>query len=369
VTENLIPKTKVLKAKETPTDNSNTIKRNPQHRKSLIGLGIILFVVLLLISPLIIANSIFTRAGIGGYQDAVKSFLFSNDPEIKSESGRVNLLILGIGGKGHEGADLTDTIMFASLSLTNHSINLVSVPRDIWIPEIRAKINSAYYWGKVQPDRGGGLDFSKQIASEVTGQAISYALVIDFSGFQDIIDTLGGIDVNVDRSFTDNKYPIAGRENDTCGGDPTFACRYKTISFDSGVVHMDGATALEFARSREGDNGENTDFARAARQQKIITAVGSKILSFRTIIDPAKDYKILLAVKKSVETDLNPTVVGILAKVLFASRNNINSRVLPEDLLTNPPISPIYDKQYVFIPKAGNGNWEDINKWFSGILN
>jgi len=349
--------------------NSNTPEALPQHHKVIVGLGIALVVILLLLSPFVIAGAIFSRAEVGGFTETVKSFLFSKDSAIKLEGGRVNFLILGIGGKGHAGGDLTDTMIFASLSLANHSVKLVSIPRDIWVPEIRAKINSAYHWGDLQPGRGGGLPFAKQIVSEVTGQPVDYALAIDFSGFQGIIDTIGGVDVAIDRSFTDTKYPIAGRENDTCGGDITFACRYKTVHFDKGVTHMDGATALEFARSREGDNEENTDFARSARQQKIISAISKKVLSFGTIINPIKDYKILLAVKASVETDLEPTAIGILARAVLGSRNNMSSQVLPVDLLVNPPITPTYDKQYVLIPKTGNGKWEDINKWFSSILN
>jgi LCP family protein required for cell wall assembly len=349
--------------------NSITPKGVSQQRKCLVRLGIVLLVIFILLSPFLIANDIFKRAGIGGYTETVKSFLFSKDSAVKSEDGRVSILILGKGGKGHEGADLTDTMIFASLSLTNHSVALISIPRDVWIPEIRAKLNSAYYWGNLQPERGGGLGFAKQIVSIVTGQPVDYALAVDFSGFQDIIDTIGGVDVAVDRSFTDIKYPIAGKENDTCGGDVTFSCRYQTIHFDKGVIHMDGATALKFARSREGDNGENTDFARSTRQQKIISAVGKKVLSIRTIVNPIKDYKILLAVKASVETDLDPTAIGILAKIVLGSRNNMNSQVLPADLLFNPPITPTYDKQYVLIPKTGNGRWEEINRWFSSVLN
>lgn len=349
--------------------NSSTPEVPPQRHNFFIEFGIVLIAILLLLSPLIAADLIFRRAGVMGYEEVVKSFLFSKESGIKSEDGNVNILILGRGGKGHEGADLTDTMIFTSVSLTNRGITLISIPRDIWISEIRAKINSAYYWGNLQSERGGGLNFSSYVVSKVTGQPINYALVIDFSGFQDIIDTIGGIDVIVDRAFTDTKYPIAGKENDICGGDPTLACRYKTIHFDQGLIHIDGATALEFARSREGDNGENTDFARSVRQQKIISAVGKKVLSFGTIINPIKDYKILLAVKASVETNLDPTAIGILAKKVLGSRNNINSQTLPTDLLFNPPISSTYDKQYVLIPKLGNGKWGDINKWFSATLN
>jgi LCP family protein required for cell wall assembly len=353
---------------ETLTDNSIIPERKPQRQKRIIGFGVFLFLILLLLSPIIIAATVFKKAGVNGLTDAVKSFISTKSSEIVSQNGRVNLLILGVGGKGHDGPDLTDTMIFVSVSLTDHSIELVSIPRDIWIPEIRAKINSAYYWGETQPDRGGGLTFSKQIVTEVTGQPVDYALVIDFSGFKDIIDTIGGVDVTVDRSFTDTKYPITGRENDICNGDPTLACRYMTIHFEKGTTHMNGETALEFVRSREGDNGENTDFARSARQQKVIAAVGKKSLSFSTIANPVKDYRLLLAVKASVQTDLDPTVIGVLARTVLKSRNSVNSQVLSTDLLINPPVTAAYDKQYVLIPKLGNGKWQDINKWFSSIL-
>ena len=349
--------------------NSNTTEVKPQQHKIIIGLGITLAVILLLLSPFVVADAIFKLAGVGGFTETVKSFLFSKDSAIKSGDGRVNMLILGIGGQGHAGGNLTDTMIFASLSLTNRSITLVSIPRDIWIPEIRAKINSAYYWGNFQPERGGGLPFAKQITSEVTGQTVNYALAIDFSGFQGIIDTIGGIDVDIDRSFTDTQYPIAGRENDLCGGDPTFTCRYEVVHFNKGLTHMDGATALKFVRSREGDNGEDTDFARSARQQKVISAVGKKVLSINTILNPVKDYKILVAVKASVETDLSPDVIGVLAKVVLKSRNNMNSSVLSTDLLVSPPVSSTYDQQYVLIPRAGNGRWQEIQNWVSGVLN
>jgi LCP family protein required for cell wall assembly len=357
------------KSVEIEQDNSNISEKKSQPRNFFVIFGVVLIVILLLLSPLFIADGIFKKAGISNYMDMVKGFLSPKISEISSQNGRVNILILGKGGKGHDGPDLTDTMILASISFTNPSITLVSIPRDIWIPEIRAKINSAYYWGETQPERGGGLKFSKETVTEVTGQPINYALVIDFSGFQDIIDTIGGIDMTVDNTFTDTKYPIAGRENDLCGGDVTLACRYETIHFNKGPTHMDGATALEFVRSREGDNGENTDFARSARQQKVISAVGKKVLSIKTIINLNEDFKILKTVKSSIETDLDLTPAGVLARMILSAKNNMKSYVLSTDLLVSPPVSATYDKQYVLIPKAGNGKWQEIIKWVSSILN
>jgi len=86
-------------------------------------------------------------------------------------------------------------------------------------------------------------------------------------------------------------------------------------------------------------------------------------------INPTKDYKILKAVKALVKTELDPTAIGILVKAVLGLRNSMTLQVLLTDLLVNPSITPTYDKQYVLIPKVGNGKWEDINKWFSSILN
>jgi LCP family protein required for cell wall assembly len=351
-------------------DNFTTLDGKSQRHKFKfpIWVFVVSILIALFLTPFVVADTIFRSVGIGNYTEAVQSFIFPKTSDIKSENGRVNILILGIGGKGHDGSDLTDTMILASVSLTGKSIRTVSIPRDIWIPEIRAKINSAYYWGEVQPERGGSLNFAKQIVTEVTGQPVDYAVVLDFSGFQDIINTIGGIDVYVDRTFTDTEYPIAGKENDTCGGDPTYRCRYMTVHFTEGMTHMDGTTALEFVRSRHGDNGENSDFARDARQQKVIAAMSKKILLVDTLLNISKDYKILVAVKNSITSDISMKAVGILVRAALSSRKNIKSSVLPEELLSTPPVNATYDYQAVLVPKAGNGKWGDIIKWVSGAI-
>ena len=277
---------------------------------------------------------------------------------IQSSNGRVNILILGIGGKGHAGEDLTDTMIVASVSLTKPSLVFVSLPRDIWIPAIRAKINSAYYWG--------GFDLAKISTQGVVGLPINYAMVMDFSGFTKIINVLGGVTVNVERSFTDENYPIEGRENDVCGGDPLFRCRYETVSFTQGLTTMDGETALKFARSRYAKGDEGTDLARAARQEKIIQAVKNKLLSKDFFLYPKKALAVWQVVKDSVQTDLGTNALAILAERALVGRNNIVQTTLPESLLINPPISKTYDLQYVFVPAGGS--WDQVHIWINGLI-
>lgn len=278
--------------------------------------------------------------------------------KIKSQDGRVNVLILGKGGVGHAGADLTDTMMLASISLTKKSVNLISIPRDIWIPEIRAKINSAYYWG--------GLTLAKEITQKIVGEPINYALVLDFSSFKEIIDALGGVKIDITASFTDNLYPIDGREEDMCNGNKELKCRYETIRFEKGINYMDGATALKYVRSRNGDNNENTDIAREARQQKVISAIKNKILSKGTLLNPFKLYKVWKVVGSSVETDMDFSSMFILGREILNIDGNIRSYTIPDGILINPPKNQKYDYQYVFVPQKGD--WSEFQNWIKDLI-
>lgn len=293
---------------------------------------------------------------------------FASKNDIASEAGRTNILIMGKAGSTYAGPDLTDTMILASISLTKPSIVLISIPRDLWIPEIRAKINSAYYWGN-QPGGVGGIKLAASTAANVLGVPVHYGMVLDFSAFKDIINELDGITVNVERGFTDSLYPIEGKENDTCGGDPLYKCRYETIAFSAGLQKMDGNTALKFIRSRHAEGMEGTDIAREARQQKVISAIKNKILTPQVFLNPAMDARLWNVAKKSIQSDLNGNAGLVLIKSLLESRNSITQNLIPADLLVNPSISKIYDKQYVFIPKAGNGKWKDINAWVRLVLN
>ncbi len=300
--------------------------------------------------------------------------MLASTDKIASEEGKVNILIMGKSGGSRDGADLTDTMILASVSLDAPGIKMVSIPRDIWISEIRAKINSAYFWGKTgspyfsSRETGGGISFAKKIVGEIIGQPVQYGVVIDFSSFEDIVNALGGIEVDVENGFTDKLYPIEGREDDTCQGDVNFACRYEIVTFDPGLQVMDGNRALKFVRSRHAEGDEGTDIAREARQQKVIGAMKDKATQPKVFLSPKTGLAILGIVKKYVETDIDLPVAGALARFTLDGSKSITQFLIPENLLVNPPISKTYDNLYVFIPKAGNGNWEEINNWFTSTL-
>ena len=192
-------------------------------------------------------------------------------------SGRTNLVVLGYGGGSHDGANLTDSLLVMSLNPDDSATTLISVPRDLWVqvpPNSGnyAKINTAYQdglsngFGGLQAGRDAGGAEAANKVSDVLGMPVSYYLTIDFTGFRDLVDALGGVDINVPVAFT-AQYP----RNDNPAIDPG----WKVIHFNTGVQHMNGEQAIEYARARYvlDPPSEGSDFARSARQQILLKAI------------------------------------------------------------------------------------------------
>ncbi|KKQ53361.1 MAG: cell envelope-related transcriptional attenuator [Microgenomates group bacterium GW2011_GWC1_38_12] len=295
--EKFIPETKVDKRKIS----FSRLKRRVLRHVWMIRGSVIFFVILVLFLALLLIKSLVIKSGADYYLGLARDFVFTPRDKIKIFDGRTNILVLGKGDVGHEAPDLTDTMILVSVDHQSHKVNLISLPRDIWITTLRTKLNSTYYWGnKKQPpaqrasglEGSGGMILAKSSVEEIVGQPVHYALVLDFSGFKKIIDVLGGVEVDVERSFSDEKYPIPGREDDLCNGDPEFKCRYETLNFVQGKQFMDGETALKFVRSRNAIGDQGTDFARQVRQQKVITAIKDKLLSKEILLSPKKLTKL-----------------------------------------------------------------------------
>jgi len=330
--------------------------------RKVIKLGVL---ALFVISLLTFLYFLLVKMDFGKYLSLAIDYVNTDLTKIENQEGRINLLVLGKSGAGHDGSDLTDSIMLVSISSEKAKIDTISIPRDVWIPSIRAKINSAYYWGK-QKDETTGLSFAKNIVSELLQEKINYGIVIDFDGFTEIVDVIGGINVDVENAFTDTKYPIKGKENDLCGGDEELKCRYETIVFEKGTQKMNGETALKFVRSRNAQGDEGTDLARSARQQKVINSIKDKMLTYQIVLNPMKLYESWKVVEKYIETDLKFSALGVLGKLVVDARNDIRQHSIPEEYLFNPPISSKYDFQYVFVPASGS--WEELRKWINGQL-
>ena len=277
--------------------------------------------------------------------------------ELKNQEGRINFLILGIRGFETNDADLTDTIIFISLDQKNKKAVLLSVPRDLWIEEIQAKINTAYHYG--------GFDLAKKTIAEVLGQEIDYMVVVNFESFGEIVNVLDGVMINVQRSFDDFRYPIAGKENDLCDGDKEYKCRYEHLHFDAGSQKMDGKTALKYIRSRNAEGEEGTDFARTARQQQLVLALKQKILTRNVYFNPSKVSRLFKVFQEYLVVDINRFEYGNLALLLARiDWNQMKVAALNGNLLLNPKSH--YSKQWVLVPKSGD--WQEVQAFIGELL-
>lgn len=313
--------------------------------------------------------------------------LMKHEISLKQTDNRINMLLLGVGGSAHEGPNLTDTIIFTSINLNENTVTLVSVPRDLWVPELSAKINVAYPNGE-EKKKGDGLILTKAIVSKVLGQNIDYGVRIDFDGFVKAVDLLGGLDISVERTFDDYIYPIAGKENDLCGHTSSelsflatisaeldaFPCRYEHIHFDKGIKHMDGEAVLKFVRSRHGEGEEGTDFARSQRQEKVIKAFKDKAFSLAIFTNPAKILGLYDVLRGSIDTDITQDefddFIRLAEKLRDAKIQNVvldygDEKTQRKGLLVHPAVSEKYKNQWILTPRIGEENFSEIQSYIT----
>lgn len=325
------------------------------------------------------------------YLPVVVQLVVQKGVTLKKIQGRINILALGIGGGRHEGPNLSDTVIFASVDPEKKDITFISLPRDMWAPDLQAKINTAYAYGE-EKKKGSGLILAKAVVSKIVGQPIDYGIRVDFNGFIKAVDLIGGIDVVVPNTFDDFAYPISGKEEDPCGHSgeeiaslsaqlatesakepEAFPCRYKHIHFDKGTRHMDGETALEFVRSRHAFGIEGSDFARSKRQQAVISAFKNKIFSISTFFDPGKIIGLYNILAESIDTDIKPDEFDDFIRLGSSMKQaKITSGVLDlgnaennyNGLLMNPPVTKEdFGGAWVLIPKTGANEYPEIHNY------
>ncbi len=288
--------------------------------------------------------------------------IFSFGKSLQTDSnGRTNILLAGIGGEGHDGGELTDTIMVASIDDNTKLVSLLSIPRDTYVktdqfPE-GERINQIYVLGKNAVNSATGMKDLENVISGITGLQINYYAKVDFAGFTKIVDSLGGVDVNVEKDIYDPFYPL---------GETT---HYQTFSIKAGPQHLDGATALKYARSRE----TTSDFDRARRQQELMTAIKDKAFSLNILTDPGKIQAIYDSIKDSIETNLNVDEIIELAKISKDfTKDNIFSHVLSDNQSScggflYQPARDFFGGAFVLLP-AGK-NYDSIHEMTDLIFN
>ncbi|HEX5414661.1 MAG TPA: LCP family protein [Chloroflexota bacterium] len=291
----------------------------------------------------------------------------ASGPSASANAGRFAVLLMGYGGGDHPGAYLTDSLLLVIVDPNARALTLLSVPRDSWAPlafspkdVVYNKINTAYalardgsQFGDRRPVYRGAQGpgtFAADSVSRLLGVPVRYYLGLDFEGFRQMIDAVGGIDVAVPDTFS-ARYPA----ND----DPAIDASWKTVRFTKGIEHMDGERAIEFARAREAiDNpDEGTDFARSRRQRLIIEAFKRQVMQPGGLVHLPR---LLAIARQHADTNYSlPDVVGLLPLVLTWRNVQFYQAALTTGNYLEDGTGP--DGTYVVVPAEPDHAWTQVH--------
>jgi LCP family protein required for cell wall assembly len=272
--------------------------------------------------------------------------------------GRVNILLTGKGGENHEGGQLTDTIMIASLDPINNGVVLLSVPRDLWVKpdglwpmKINAVYNSAreqYLYDNPKQSKEAetaGINALEKVVEEYMGVKINYYGMVDFTAFEEAVNTLGGITVNMPEDYYD----------------PTMLIGGKYLKLDAGPNVLDGGHTLGLARSRYG--AERGDFDRGRNQQLVLLGIKDKVLSTGTFVNPLKISQLLSTFGNRVSTNFS---VDDLMRLYELSKNIPNENITNVDLAMEGEAVVTTGNiggQSVVYPIAGIDDYSEVKKF------
>lgn len=265
--------------------------------------------------------------------------------------GRVNILLIGVGGDGHDGGDLADTIIVASLDPITNELAMLSVPRDLYVAVPgywSTRINAAHAIGIDQQHKGGGVALLTETIEETLDIPIHYFIRVDFDGFIQAVDSVGGITIDVPEAVYDTN----------------FWWQYGILDVPAGIQEFDGERALYFARSRY--TSSRGDFSRNERQRAMIIALKDKALSLGTFSDPRKLIGLIKTAGNHVRTDLQLSEMGRLYSIISeTSANAIKSSGL-DDSTDNYLTTSTIDGASVLVPKSGD--FKEIQKYLRKLF-
>lgn len=234
---------------------------------------------------------------------------------------RVNVLVLGIDQRtvDREKAFRTDTMIVLTLDPVTLQAGMLSIPRDIWVPipgYDNNRINTANFIGDASDYPGGGPALARKTVENFLGIPIHFVVRLNFTAFENFIDSIGGIEVDVPQDIYDPEYP-------------TEDYGIEVFSISRGLQTLDGPTALKYARTRHSKNG---DFDRARRQQQVILAVREKLMNPQVLASLiASAPELLVELNNSIKTDMTLEQMQELAVLgQKVDRNSIKSEVLDQ---------------------------------------
>jgi len=292
------------------------------------------------------------------FVQTIKDITSSDRKPLKGEQyDRINILLVGLAGKNYPGANLTDSIIVASINPKTYQTALLSIPRDLYVPipetNYSTKINALYARSQDKDKSGkSGIDDLKKVISDITGQPIDYYIALDFDGFKQIINELGGIKIQVPKDLHDERYP-----------GPNYS--YETFDIRQGLYTLDGDVALKFARTRHDEDG---DFGRAYRQQLILEAARSKAFSLETILNIPELSKLLDTLGEHLRTDIRidelHSFIDLIKKIdTHTTTNKVLDAGKPDSVMAVSHVSLGGVRAFILIPRTRSfEEVQDISK-------
>lgn len=257
------------------------------------------------------------------------------------QSGRLNVLILGLDHRPGENLPArTDSLILATFDPQQPHVALLSIPRDLWVDipgHGSNRINTANYFGDLdQPGHGPLL--AVQTVQQNFGLTLHGYLELDFNGFVALVDALGGIDLEAPETIVDDRYPT-----------PDYGVT--TITIPAGPQHMDGATALIYARTRHADS----DFGRGQRQQQVLRAMLAKTLQPTTWPRLPAAWAV---VRRYFLTDLSEVdLAAIFLSVMLVGPEGVQSYAVDEEMtipyVTDSGAQVLLPRWEVILPLVG----------------
>jgi len=256
--------------------------------------------------------------------------------------------------------------------MLNHSdkkVAMVSIPRDLKITYSGGtinKINYAYTAGyEKEKDKNkkneAGIKSAEETVTKVIGVPIHYYISLDFIGFKELVDALGGVTVNVAKDLSDPYYP---KDYLTSNGSYVKTDAYSPLYIKAGKQNMNGELALKYARSRE----TTSDFDRARRQQEILFAVKEKALSLGVLANPKRVSDMISSVGNHVKTDLGLSEIKELVETISSlEQSSMINKVIDNNAKDGLLVSTS-EGGYYLVPKAGVNNYSQIQALVKGIF-
>ncbi|OGI16751.1 MAG: hypothetical protein A2Z52_00165 [Candidatus Moranbacteria bacterium RBG_19FT_COMBO_42_6] len=317
-------------------------------------------------------GNVLNKISSGGILNSLVHSIPGVKEELKGEAdGRINVLILGMRGENMPGGGLlADTIIVASLKPLENKISMISIPRDLYVDNPvwgnKTKINAVYAAGEENGKKEGIAQMEK-VVSDITGLPIHYAISTNFSGFTQLVDAIGGVDINLEKPFEEPmqfneakvcdsyvftvptgeyeikrkhkedgrvqivaQYPLCTNPNLECGGD---------FRLPAGQQTLNGAQALCYVRSRV----TTSDFERAKRQQVVIDLIKQKLMSAGTLSDFEKLNGIADSLGDNVRSDFEPWEMKRFYELYTGMQNPQTFQQVLENneqgLLYSPPMT------------------------------